>query len=346
MKDVAQLSPRRLEEILHVHGLDKDFVLTKRGIRIRLPLQQVDQDRKIYVAFLACGRSDGSTIFAIYLQHVTKNYYTRVGFSHGLPELLEISVNNFKPSNIRAVDLICVDDYGSSTEAGRFTDEADLWIDMKSVHDVLRSWKLKIKFYGRTGERELPKIQETGSHRNLIFIPRRESRRFFLVATNDSHKTEFILIITRHALKIDNKAVPRVCVRAITFGPNGDIPDSVRTKSAHEIYKLWCKAHDLSNSSSRTRATLSNGQDIEFMIISTNHGRVDTVFEDARLEECYTLWVVLRDSESVDSEQHVSILTLLSEALVQEWRTDDAFLTFQWLFFFLLSYLPIFLTYI
>jgi len=75
---IRPVSGNRLEDIWGTRNPDAEFTITNHGIRIRLPVKLVSKTNNIYIAYLACEDEDGHGLFAVLLQQLDGNRYTRV----------------------------------------------------------------------------------------------------------------------------------------------------------------------------------------------------------------------------------------------------------------------------
>lgn len=304
-----------LEEVLQVRGLDVDFLPTKRGVRIRLPLQPISQDSKMHIAFLACGGSDKSTILSILLRHLSDNFYARMCcWDPANPEVLEIPTAQIEPSGIKVVDLICVDD-PVSYETNQPAKTTNALFEIKSICDLFWGRGLNTGVYDKAWN-TICNPQESQNLANDPFlhtlIPWPATRQFFLVASNDSDESELILVFTQEVSDADNMTALRVGVRAVTFEPNEDIPANMRTRPAKDIYKSWCETHDLSNMSTRTAARLSDGLCVKFLLVRDRNLDASSKFfvdVEGSANACYTLWSWFDDSGGYPSVSTSGILT-------------------------------------
>ena len=165
MGNVATVSSDRLDEMLRVHGLDADFVMTNRGIRIRLPIQHLQDCAKTYIAFIACGQLRPPTLFAIYLRQVSGNRFTRMRPSHVYTplqsDLLEIPLSAIVRLNeIRAENFLV--DVSQKQAQSQRRKPYTVWLDVAPLCHILqqrgfiildKSWNREFrKWYILTGQ--------------------------------------------------------------------------------------------------------------------------------------------------------------------------------------------------
>lgn len=277
MSNVVRIPFGSFEAALHVNVIDVDFMMTNRGIRICLPIQLLDRELKIYVAFLACGcgspSADSSTVFAIYLHQLSDNLYTRIYQSRLRGniscDLVENPVKMIRPSSARVCRSLSVDapDEVLAQKPPRDTSALTrVTIDISRLHSTLQ--KSKFTLFNESWDQE---IRSTGCRFKHDFSVRDQRGPFFVVK-NEFAAVELLLVVTSNLMWTNNgwTLSGDVGVRAITLGPEGLLSDAKHARSPREIYHTWrqrTKADDLPALSRLATARMSNGQEIVFTTI-------------------------------------------------------------------------------
>lgn len=251
MGNVAPVSSDRLDEMLRVHGLDADFVMTNRGIRIRLPIQHLQDCAKTYIAFMACGQLRPPTLFAIYLRQVSGNRFTRMRPSHVYtplqPDLLEIPLSAIVRSKEIWAENLLVDVSQKQAQPQRRKPYA-VWLDVAPLCHILQQ-------------------------RGFIILDgswNRESRKWyiltgqdvFLIVSNGFEELELMLVISLE---------DEIGIRVITLGTHGAVPGCTRNQPPRKIYRAWRRIAEPDDCPTSTRfiaATMADGQEFTFVLIN------------------------------------------------------------------------------
>lgn len=270
MNDVVQVPFDRLEAILGARGLDVDFTMTNRGVRIRFPIQLLNEELKIYAAFLACGcESSGEfTIFAIYLRKISDTLYTRVHPHAGKQsDLFEIPIKTINPSYIGASDFVFVAVYDKPLALGA----RRICIPLKHLCTAFQKWGFTL--FGRSWDSEL----NPESFINVYYSTNAEQNRgwqeTFLIVKNEFKKVELMLVLRSDMIMDGSRPIHYVGIRAIPLsGSNELCAVAADAPSARHIYDAWrekAEIHSLANLldwSYSATTTTSNGQEIKFMV--------------------------------------------------------------------------------
>lgn len=259
MHSITRVSSVRLKDNSHIreHGLDADFMVTNCGIRICLPFQTISGRLDTCVAFLACGRPDKSTIFAVYLRQISDHRYIRLRSNNpGVqPDLLEIPINAIVRSSIQARVSLFVDALYKEHIEQRIT-QGSVFIDIASLCDVLQTRRYAI----------FDESWDQLSRKSVLLSDMQQES--FLIVENEFKQMEFMLVISSNS---------GIGMRIITFGSNGVIPGLTRRQSPRDIYGTWCKratgVDDLSPSSGFSVIRMSDGQEIAFMMVDATSAR-------------------------------------------------------------------------
>lgn len=261
--DISRIAPTHLDHILRPRkapgvNLDAEFTATNRGIRIVLPVQMIDQERCIFVAFLACGNIDDETIFAIHLRQGTDMKYSRVPGYYNRPGLLEIPVKAIKPSSSVTAGYIYVGPL--ITEPLNVVIEADDLVDF-------------CKQYGFTlvnGDSFYESCY-TMSTKAEPYSNGQDEQYFIL--KNDSLNVQILLVTTLDASLADRQQKDCIVITVRMLGPDGDIPYQPG-QSPEEIYQTY-QEFDLSSQrvSHFGRVILPDGRQIAFSMINVDEPR-------------------------------------------------------------------------
>lgn len=278
MNNVVQYSTAFLEDTLQISGLDTDFTLTNRGIRIRLPLQLIDVNHKHYVAFLACGKP--KTLFAMYLRHISDNLYTRLRVLGYHPSLIEIPVSKVEPHKITPRDCVFVEDVTDDRNVSKANPHSSTgtWVgvEIQPLVDVLDDLDFRVWFDG--GDTDGHNAGMTSlSFQAPQLLPLDDTHpRRFLIVENQSRILELMIVIIRSVEEINSRMTQKVDMKILTLGPDwySDIqliPDTEHSNSLqiHDVWKAydaWCEVHGDSSGSARV-TNLSNEWKVEFVII-------------------------------------------------------------------------------
>lgn len=249
LSEVVEVPLGRLEDVLHVNQLAADFMVTNYGIRINLPIQRVGQDGDIYVAFLACGRFNQSTMFAIYLRKTGDDSYTRVyPLRRSQPDLLEIPTDEIVTSNIYSDKSLFI--RAPQTRVVGLGPRLDVGVNVESLcGTLLKQGYTVFDEYGQAVEK------------NVLL---REDGTFLIIENDGSNEPELMLVISLH---------PWIGIRAITLGPEGAIPRFHR-----DIYKMRLtggRLNDLSPPSRFAVTKMTNGQEFVFVIVDDPDAPID-----------------------------------------------------------------------
>lgn len=98
--NIARVPSSRLAVISGANANpDVEFTVTNNGIRIRLPVELIDEKRKVYLGYLACGDENRSNTFAIFMQLLSPQRYVRTSDT-GTATLLKMP-DSIVPSIVR-----------------------------------------------------------------------------------------------------------------------------------------------------------------------------------------------------------------------------------------------------
>lgn len=291
MNDVVRIPFSRFEEILGVTRLDIDSTITNCGVCIRLPVQPTSM-ADIYRAFLACGRSDESTLFCIYLRKISTHQYTRIHLLHR-SNLREIPVNKIELSNIAADDFIFIHIHESTqmTLATSRSRIRKVEIDIKPLCEMLR--KRNFAIFGQSWNKEIQSTQYTfryGHGSNL------KEQEHSIVVENELGNIEIMLVMTLR--RVPGRR-PCVGIRVVSFWHNELIPACTHGRSPVDFYRAWRNTRVGSKASrdfSRfAEVKLSTGEKIKVVMVrAQGHARARALNED------WEGWTVMLDPRSED----------------------------------------------
>lgn len=291
MNDVAQVPHSSLEAALHVHGVDADFTVMNRGIRICLPIQLLNRKLKIYVAFLACGcgfpSGDSYTVFAIYLRQVSDNLYTRIlSDAWFCCDLVEIQIETIVPSSTCACHSLFVDTHGKPRSPWTQVDHLSIRvnIDISQLRTVLKKWKLTLS--DKSSDEEIQSTSHEFNHDSNAS----DQQETLFVVKNESKEEELLLVVSSDFNGQTKSA--DVSVRVISLGPNELLPDAKHARSPDDIYRIWhqrAERDDFPASPCVATAKMSNGQEIVFTVIR--------VFRWPGYREVWNLLAVLQGNQ-------------------------------------------------
>lgn len=272
MSNIAPVSLDRLRRILHVQDPDDyvDFFATNRGIRIHLPLRVVDPKRKIYIAFLACGRSNESSILAIFLRPLSDDHkmFTRLCFFWWGPSIIEVPVNDPVLPDIIMHNFLVA----SAHESVRHQNHSAS-IDVGPAIEVLRRQSCTLCHCSWHNS------HQQGTVCQLYQPTLTKDSEGFLLVRNEGKEPELMLVMTLHDKLVSSGGWPCVVLRAITFGLNGTFPDSTYELSPGQIYKMWKEKAEPDDrpaiSCHHTVTQLSNGREIEFSMVRVGESHSD-----------------------------------------------------------------------
>lgn len=264
--DIERITPTRLENILQPRkapgvNLDAEFTFTNHGIRIVLPVQMVDDERRIFVAFLSCGNTDEEAIFAVHLRQGSDMQYSRVPDYYDRPRLLEIPTEAIKASSSVADGYIYV---------GPLITEP--WSQF--LNAVIRAEDI-IEFckqYGFTIVND-DVLYQSYYTVNTEAEPGDGDNERYLILENETLDVQLLLVTTLDASLADRQQKDCVVITVHTLGPNGVLPYQPG-QSPEEIYQTYQES-DLSSQrvSHFAEVILPDGRQIAFCMINVDEPR-------------------------------------------------------------------------